>query len=61
MDRFIDEIVEFAKNVKTNLKSNMDRFIVREYSIHSIRFYNLKSNMDRFIAFLLSVLDNIKI
>ena len=27
MDRFIDEIVEFAKNVKINLKSNMDRFI----------------------------------
>ena len=27
----------------------MDRFIVREYSIHSIHLYNLKSNMDRFI------------
>ena len=27
----------------------MDRFIVRELSIHSIRFYNLKSSMDRFI------------
>ena len=54
MDRFIDEIVEFAKNVKINLKSNMDRFIGKCVIYKSISFYNLKSNMDRFIVLILT-------
>ena len=34
---------------KTNLKSNMDRFIVWSFAEWSLSDGNLKSNMDRFI------------
>ena len=33
-----------------NLKSNMDRFIVKDERIMSAKDRHLKSNMDRFIA-----------
>ncbi len=33
-----------------NLKSNMDRFIVRDLRTSDYQYIDLKSNMDRFIA-----------
>ena len=53
MDRFIDplEQLEFFKN--SILKSNMDRFIEKEFCKTDFIFDFLKSNMDRFIVLLL--------
>ena len=50
MDRFIELIWNFIKDIPQNLKSNMDRFIVRLSLPRLRREVNLKSNMDRFIA-----------
>ena len=51
MDRFIDAIgVNSNFNMK-NLKSNMDRFIVKRHFCVGGLIMHLKSNMDRFIGF----------
>ena len=50
MDRFIVSIWDNVKNIPSNLKSNMDRFIGNKAKSNCIRSDNLKSNMDRFIV-----------
>ena len=35
MDRFIDYACGTDKDVETNLKSNMDRFIVKVYRVYT--------------------------
>ena len=50
MDRFI-EFSNFIKRVtSSNLKSNIDRFIVKTLKEIESSNRHLKSNMDRFIA-----------
>ena len=49
MDRFIDACYNLLNRQKKNLKSNMDRFIVKQL-LPGCKFkVHLKSNMDRFI------------
>ena len=50
MDRFTEENAEKQVVDVPDLKSNMDRFIVKKIIDDSFKYRNLKSNMDRFIA-----------
>ena len=55
MDRFIGNTYFSNYNRIYNLKSNMDRFIVREQTDIELFECDLKSNMDRFIELLIKV------
>ena len=49
MDRFIGPTGKPAKEISSDLKSNMDRFIVHTRTYKKSKTKHLKSNMDRFI------------
>ena len=49
MDRFIELVDNLFTDLKTNLKSNMDRFIALLPFLFTLPKH-LKSNMDRFIG-----------
>ena len=51
MDRFIVWIAHQRTHRKSDLKSNMDRFIGSSLNGLFIADLNLKSNMDRFIEY----------
>ena len=50
MDRFIENGCSIIPKANENLKSNMDRFIVKLDGYTTVPYWHLKSNMDRFIA-----------
>ena len=53
MDRFIDNHQQKNPLPFLDLKSNMDRFIVRTINNLIAEKFDLKSNMDRFIDLLI--------
>ena len=50
MERFIGDSDYYCEYAIDNLKSNMDRFIVKEKAEKQVVDVHLKSNMDRFIV-----------